>query len=71
MKEVFVRYSIHECIGKVANGTLSREMHISDIIDIEEDKVDDLQYIKDKLSEMYGFFTNQIEIKYIKYGNSN
>ena len=41
-------------------------MHISDIIDIEEDKVDDLQHIKDKLSEMYGFFTYQIEIKYIK-----
>lgn len=66
MKEVFVRYSIHECIGKVANGTLSREMHISDIIDIEEDKVYDLEYIKDKLSKMYGFFINEIEIKYIK-----
>lgn len=66
MKEVFVRYSIHECIGKVANGALSREMHISDIIDIEEDKVYDLEYIKDKLSKMYGFFINEIEIKYIK-----
>lgn len=66
MKEVFVRYSIHECIGKVANGTLSREMHISDIIDIEENKVYDLEYIKDKLSKMYGFFINEIEIKYIK-----
>lgn len=66
MKTVFVRYSVHKYIGKAINGTLSKEIHISDIIDIEEDKVYDLEYIKDKLSKMYGFFINEIEIKYIK-----
>lgn len=66
MKQVFVRYSIHEYVGKVAIGTLSKEIHISDIIEMEEDKIDDLEYIKDRLKKMYGFFTEQIEVKYIR-----
>lgn len=66
MKQVFVRYSIHEYMGKVSKGTLYKEIHISDIIDMEEDKLDDLEYIKDRLSKMYGFITEEIEIKYIR-----
>lgn len=66
MKLVFVRYSVHEYMNKTANGYITREIHLSDIIDIEKDKIDDLEYIKDRLSKMYGFITEQIEIKYVR-----
>lgn len=66
MKTVFVRYSVSEYMGKAGNGTISKEIHVSDIIDIEEDKVYDLKYIKSMLSKMYGFLTGQIDIKYVR-----
>ncbi len=66
MKLVFVRYSVHEYMNKTVNGYITREIHLSDIIDIEKDKIDDLEYIKDRLSKMYGFITEQIEIKYVR-----
>lgn len=66
MKAVFVRYLVKECVGKSAIGASFKVSHVTDIIDIENKHIEDMKYIKDRLSEMYGFSSEQIDIKYVR-----